>query len=443
MNLQNLQNRISITNCAAVPSGTVAGRIIHLEAEGLYLSDETGCAFFCGKFPADFNEGDIAALLFENTPEGPVILETLLLTASTRNPQKDPDSLWNKFNKNSGKLQQVLKSRARFFSLIEEFFLSRNFTRVHTPTLVESPGLETYLEPFSTTYRNYGDKKNTLYLPTSPEFALKEALTCGLENIFDIAKSFRNLGENSTLHRPEFYMLEWYRAYAGYETIMDDLEELITFLLDSLCSKREISRKGRTILCSTFKRVTLKELLDPYGINLDLYTKDGEVFRKQILSFYRSAHKTGEDQKTAGLETDLNKEDLFFKFFLDVIEPELGFDKPTIVYEYPLEMTTLSRTCPGNGLYGERFELFIAGTELANAYGELTDPAEQKRRFLETIKKRSQAGKSPLALPGRFLAALEAGIPPCSGIALGVERLLMLILDEESINDVSLFSFSS
>lgn len=440
----DLSKRLKINSCSSVTGGIAAGRIIHIDPEGLILCDDTGCAFFKGSRQEEQAEtGDIAAVNFQRTSGQFLIEKITLLTKCTTNPLDNQASLWNKFNKNSGKLHSILQQGSAFFRHIEDFFIDRGFIHIHTPTLVESPGLETNLEPFATSYQGYNGRSRQLYLPTSPEFSLKEALTSGLEKIFEIAKVFRNQGENSRLHRPEFFMLEWYRAYEDYSVIMDDLEALLLYLLDSLGKQHQIEFNRQIIPCTDFKRVKVAELFAPYNINLDLYSSDPALFCSQVMQAKKELGAAGKVQLDEDMKKPNYKEDLFFQFFLDHIEPELGFDKPTIVYEYPLEMTPLSRACPDNKEYGQRFELFIAGIELANAYGELTDPAEQKRRFSKTISTRSACNKSELEMPGRFLSALEQGIPPCSGIALGVERLLMLILGESSINDIHLFDFSN
>ncbi|MCG8571089.1 MAG: hypothetical protein MJB14_13190, partial [Spirochaetes bacterium] len=288
-----------------------------------------------------------------------------------------------------------------------------------------------YLEPFYTEYTDYHGKKIPFYLPTSPEFALKEALSAGLEKIFEIAKVYRNQGESSQLHRPEFFMLEWYRAYQSYEKIMEDCHHLLLSLGQQIYQSTTLKYQQYTIDLSKLKKIKLKDLFDNFQINLDYYSTDEFQFCQQVLRALKER------------ESELTKEDLFFKFFLNHIEPELGTTFPVILYDYPLEMTTLSRQCDDNPLYGQRFELYIGGTELANAYGELIDPEDQGNRFAQTIKIRQDLGKSDLAMPERFIKNLEYGLPPCAGIALGLERLFMIFENIDDIEKTNLYPLFS
>lgn len=315
---------------------------------------------------------------------------------------------------------KILQNRSRFINKIREFFYNNEFIEIETPTLVESPGLEDHLEPFKTYYIDYNRKKKSFYLPTSPEFSLKEALTTGLEKIFEITKVFRNYGENSILHRPEFLMLEWYRGYANYEIIMEDILNLLLFLGRSLYNKDSITYQNRECSLSNLKKIKVKDLFGKYDIDLDDYSLNEEKFKKDTSLLLNIDGN------------NLSKEDMFFKFFLTFIEKDLGFDNPTIVYEYPYEMAKLSELCD-NCFYGKRFELYLFGIEIANGYQELTDYKRQKNNFLETIKNRKTNSIEKLSLPKRFLKNLKYGIPPCSGVALGIERLFMIF---ENINDI-------
>ncbi len=170
----------------------------------------------------------------------------------------------------------------------------------------------------------------------------------------------------------------------------------------------------------------------PFNVELDDYSANPERFADNICSILKITRKQAD-------EHGLTKEDLFFKFFLNNIEPGLGFDHPAIVYEYPVEMASLSRKCPDNELYAERFELYIFGIEFANAFGELTDPADQEARFLKDLEVRQKKAIYKLELPARFLKSLKYGLPPCAGIALGLERLFMLFEGLGSLEETNLF----
>ncbi|MBP7553288.1 MAG: hypothetical protein KA885_07660 [Spirochaetes bacterium] len=314
-----------------------------------------------------------------------------------------------------------IANRDKYFKYIREYFNEKEFIELHTSTLTESPGIETYIEPFQTTYYTYDNDKIPYYLPTSPEFSLKEALTLGYDNIYEIAKVFRNVGEKSQYHSPEFFMLEWYRAYANYDAIIRDCSELLKYLSHKIYNNSIIKHKRGVIDLSDVKIVTVKELFEDYGINLDYYSSDPAKFIKEVNSHYSYDL------------SDVRKDDVFFKFFMDKIEPTLGYDKPVFVCSYPIDMCSLSNVCKDSEFYGERFELYILGIEIANGFGELTDPAKQEDNFKKTLEFRKKNAIYRLSMPDRFIKALKYGIPPCSGVALGLERLFMILFDIDAI----------
>ena len=376
--------------------------------------------------------GDIISVEYNQVDKFFFIDELKILNSVMENPLANPNSSYTKLNKNGKKILSTLKKRQDFFRETRNFFYEDDFIEIHTPTLLESPGVETYIEPFKTTYYGFNSEESTFFLPTSPEFSLKEAIGAGLEKIFEIARVYRNKGENSNLHSPEFFMLEWYRAYSDYFQIMDDCFSLIEHIANSIYKTDTIYRKDHKCKLDDLKKVTVKELFSKYNINLDNYTKDEEIFKKAIKDFYL-------DKNNEVLSDDLNKDDLFFKFFLDNIECKLGFDQPTAVYEYPIEMCALSNPVKNNPNYGERFELYIFGIEIANGFGELTDVVRQKSNFRQilNLRKKNRAIIKQ-KLPERFLQVLKYGIPPCSGVALGLERLFMIFENLNHIKDTNL-----
>ncbi len=298
--------------------------------------------------------------------------------------------------------------------------------------MVESPGIERHIEPFLTECFDFFGNKSLKYLPTSPEFSLKEALAGGLEKIFEIAKVFRNKEDNSKIHKHEFFMLEWYRAYEDYEVLMHDCFKLMEYLSKKIYKSKEIQRGNKICKIDKIIKIKLKDLFKDYNINLDDYSLNPDKFIKEISDLIKISTKEINDNY-------LSKEDLFFKFYLNNIEHNLGFDYPTIVYEYPAEMASLSRLCPGNELYAERFELYLFGIEIANAYGELIDPTEQEKRFEKDLKFRNKMSLYKLEMPKRFLTCLKYGLPPASGIALGIERLFMIYEGLDSLADTNLW----
>lgn len=363
--------------------------------------------------------GDIVKISFSIENGVYYANSVILLNRPEINPITDPDSFLNRFLRNN--IGQNIANREKYFKYIREFFSEKDFIELHTSTLTESPGIETYIEPFQTTYYNYNNDKIPFYLPTSPEFLLKEALTLGYDNIYEIAKVFRNVGEKSKYHSPEFFMLEWYRAFANYDAIIKDCSELLIYLSHKIYNNSAIKHKRGSIDLSDVKIVTVKELFEEYGINLDYYSSDPAKFIKEVNSHY------------AYDLSDVQKDDVFFKFFMDKIEPTLGYDKPTFVCSYPIDMCGLSNVCKDGEYYGERFELYILGIECANGFGELTDPAKQEGNFKKTLEFRKKNAIYGLDMPNRFIKALKYGIPPCSGVALGLERLFMIFFDVDSI----------
>lgn len=315
--------------------------------------------------------------------------------------------------------QHGMKVRTEVERLITEFFLARDFLHTRTPTLVPSPGMEIHVRPF--------ELKTGAYLPTSPEFAMKRLLAGGLERIFQICSSFR-LEPNSTTHHPEFTMLEWYRAYAGYEDIMQDTEELFEFIALSLFGTASLRFQGREISVKTpWPRLRVRDLfLEKCGVDLV------EASTREKLALHC---------RRLGLSTDAKDtwDDLYFRIWLNRIEPELPSDQAVFVTRYPASQSALAviDTDADGSRWAKRFELYAGGIELGNAFEELTDAQEQRTRFVKDMKERETIyGKEFPATPldEGFLRALEEGIPPAGGIAVGVDRMVMLFADEPEID---------
>jgi elongation factor P--(R)-beta-lysine ligase len=327
----------------------------------------------------------------------------------------------------------MIEKRGQIIRAIRSFFENQDFLEVETPYLVASPGMEAHLNAFRTVFiPEMGGCPANLYLPTSPEFHMKRLLSMGFKRIYQIARAFRN-GETGQLHNPEFTLLEWYRTDTGYETIMDDIEHLITTVCQTTLQSSAIQRNNRQIdLSLPWKRQTVSDAWKQFA-DIDL----SKCISSETL--YEAGRKLG----VSGLNSDDPWDMTYFKIFLDRIEPKLGWDCPVILYEYPASMAALARKKPDDPTVALRFELYIAGIELANAFDELTDPVEQRERCLESQQERIREGREPFPLDERFLGALETGLPPCAGIALGVDRLVMLLLDTASIQDVILFPYPS
>lgn len=327
-----------------------------------------------------------------------------------------------------GKKKNNLILRCKIIQGIRQYFLDQGFVEIETPYLVASPGMEPHLSALELycTYPN--DTRGKKYLHTSPEYSMKKLLGQGWERIFQICRVFRD-EEISETHQIEFTMLEWYRAQADYQKIMEDCEGLLTFLSEKVLGEEQISYQGKGVnLSSPFDRLSVARAMSLYG-GVDIEkNRDGLALLEEAQArgyrFDRSA--------------TYSYDDVFFKVFLESVEPRLGFPKPTILYDYPASMAALARLKPGNPFWAERFELFVAGLELANAFSELTDPAEQRRRFEEEQRLRAQLGKPVYPIDEELLEALFK-MPPSAGIALGVDRLIMLFCDAPTIQEVLAF----
>lgn len=403
------------------------GRCVAVNDDGFYLANIYGMFFFpCdGECPPEN-----ALVTVKKSDDGKIDykIDTPFLSDNLTFRR----SAFHRLHDNNLRMVQLLHDRALFFRGVRNFFDGKGFQELHTPTLVESPGIEKYLEVFSTSYENFDGTYTQLFLPTSPEFSLKEALSSGLPRIYEIAKCFRNFGECSQTHRPEFFMLEWYRSYEDYSVIMKDCAQLLLYLAQLLYDKSHVVFRGIKADLSEYECFTIRELFAEQNIELDYYSLEPQRFYAQA----RAALNLSESECV-----DLTKEDLFFKVMLDKIEPFLGKKCPTFIYEYPLEMTALSEKA--SPLYGKRFELYLCGIELANGYGELVDAYEQERRFSVVMEERKAVKALPLGFPSRFINAMKIGMPPSSGVALGLERLLMILAGTENIGDTLLVdSFS-
>ncbi len=326
--------------------------------------------------------------------------------------------------------RENLSVRARILSAVREFFTREGFIEVQTPALQVSPGLEPHLKAFATELHDPRDgTTKPRYLHTSPEFAMKKLLGGGMERIWQLAPVFRD-GERSATHHPEFAMLEWYRAGATYRDLMEDCGMLLRSA-QAASGARALSRDGKTADARLpFERLSVAEAFTRYA-GIDILATAPDPARPDLALLAAAAEKAG----IAPHPGD-DWESLYFRIFLDRIEPHLGIGAPTILYDYPVSMAALSRRKPDDPCLAERFELYVCGLELANAFSELTDPEEQRARFCaDQARKQSLYGKT-YPIDEDFLAALEHGLPECAGIALGFDRLVMLCTGAAHIEDV-------
>lgn len=330
---------------------------------------------------------------------------------------------WSELKTNP-RLKALYEKRAAVIRLIREFFWREGFVETDTPIAVALPGQEPELSPVPVTLHDPQGRAYRHYLQTSPEFAMKKLLAAGFEKIFQICKCFRDYESFGGLHNPEFTMIEWYRAHATYHDIMDDAERLFKYVAGEL-GVRTVTWNGHGIdIAGAWARKTMRDVWQEHvGVDLDEYLEAPAV--REL------ARKRGYT-----VADDEPYDDVFYKIFLNEIEPKLGAERPVFVYEYPVSMASLSRACAHDARYAERFELYIGGLELANAFGELTDAEEQKNRLEADRAKRAAAGKEVYPVDADFIVALSAGIPETGGIALGVDRMIMLLAGATDINEI-------
>jgi elongation factor P--(R)-beta-lysine ligase len=331
---------------------------------------------------------------------------------------------------NHARRRPFLLARARIVRSLRDLFERLGFVEVETPALQASPGLEVHLRAFATDLvAPNPDDRMRLYLHTSPEFAMKKLLVAGEPRIFQIAHVFRN-GERSGTHSPEFAMLEWYRAGAGYGDLMADCTALVRAAAEA-GGHRRFSWRGAQ--CDPFADWEALSVPDAFRrhAGIDLLATAPDPLAPDAALLARQAERAG----IAPHPGD-SWEDLFFRIMLDRIEPHLGHGRPTFLTDYPVSMAALSRPKPEDPRLAERFELYACGMELANAFGELTDPAVQRARFEADMDMKERLYGERYPLDEDFLAALGHGMPASAGIALGLDRLVMLCTGADEIDDV-------
>jgi lysyl-tRNA synthetase class 2 len=317
-------------------------------------------------------------------------------------------------------IRRVFELRSATIQALRNFLLARDFFEVETPMMHPIPGGAT-ARPFKTHHHALG---MDLYLRIAPELYLKRLVIGGMERIFEINRSFRNEGI-STQHNPEFTMLEFYQAYATYKDLMDLTEEMLAGVVKSLFGSLRIPCQGETLdFTPPWKRMSLRESLTSVGGFDSGFLQDPLKMRN-----YLETHSVPitDKEKSGKLHTDL---------FEAIIEPQLI--QPTFVINYPVEVSPLSRRRDDNPSEVERFELFIAGREIANAFSELNDPKDQKERFLKQLEEREKDADIPPEIDEDYIRALEYGMPPTAGEGIGIDRLVMLLTDSPSIRDVIL-----
>jgi lysyl-tRNA synthetase class 2 len=320
-----------------------------------------------------------------------------------------------------------LLARGRITAALRSWFTARDFLEVETPALQVSPGNEAHLHAFETRLRALDGSERDLYLRTSPEFACKKLLAAGERRIFEFARVFRNR-ERGTLHHPEFTMLEWYRTGEPYTALMQDCIELVAASADAAGAK-QLTFEGIVIdPRAKPERLSVAEAFQRHaGIDLLSTLSDGAPDRARL-----SVAAKGAGIRVAD---DDNWGDIFSRILSERVEPHLGRDRLTFLYGYPAVQSALARPSAEDPRVAERFELFACGVELANGFGELTDPVAQRGRLEEEMTLKAKVYGERYPIDEDFLAAL-AQMPPASGIALGFDRLVMLATGATRIEQV-------
>jgi lysyl-tRNA synthetase class 2 len=322
----------------------------------------------------------------------------------------------------------ALIQRGRIKAAARAWFEGQGFTEVECGALAVSPGNEAHLHAFATDLIETGGARRTLYLHTSPEFASKKLLAAGETRIFDFARVFRNR-ERGPSHAPEFTMLEWYRANEDYDTVIADSVALVRLAAETT-GVAQFEHRGR--ICdprAEAERLTVADAFTHHaGIDLLATLNEKGEGQRDILA--TKARRGGFD-----VADNDNWADIFSKILVARVEPKLGIGQPTVLCEYPRCEAALARASARDPRVAERFELYVCGVELANGFGELTDPVEQRARFESEMAEKQRIYGERYPIDEDFLAAL-AHMPPASGVAMGFDRLVMLATGARKIDDV-------
>ena len=291
----------------------------------------------------------------------------------------------------------ALEQRARIIRKIRQFFGERGYLEVETPHRIPAPAPESHVDAVPS---------GKWFLHTSPELCMKRMLAAGYEKIFQICRCWRE-GERGSQHIPEFTLLEWYRVRSDYLALMDECEALIQSLAVEIRLGESVTfREHNVLLASPWERITVEEAFDRYA----------KISAREAL-----------------------KQGLFDEVMVQDIEPRLGIENPTFIYDYPAERRAMARLKKEDPAVAERFELYLGGLEIANAFSELIDAKEQREVFQSEMETRRLLGKKVYPVPERFLDEMEE-MPPSAGIALGVDRLVMVLLNAKTIDEVVAFT---
>lgn len=412
-----------LSESKSLSPGRYAGRVFDLDHFGeeqevhLLLNDQP--VSLKTHSTHQFTIGEL--LTFDIDKMGRLIpIETLFTPLSHASPHTGDVMRWRQLGKSR---MAFLKSRHQILQSIRAFFDQQEFLEVDTPLLVKAPSPENQFAPFQV---------GTEFLITSPEFQMKRMLVGGFEKIYQLTACFRGK-EIGNRHNPEFTMLEWYRAFEGLDSMAHDLKSIVTTAMNRIHPNQTTLHVGasQVQLETVWEKATVAELMDHYlGIDI-LKAETGLELKKQ-------ATAQGWASCLEGVQD--HYETVFFRLW-DRFEQKLGQKKPICVYDWPLPLASLAQKRQNDPRVSERMELYVGGIEIANGFGELTAPDEQRQRFEANLRERLAEGMEPVPLDESFLKSLEQGMPPSAGMAMGIDRLVMLITGASHIRDVLCFAF--
>ena len=320
-------------------------------------------------------------------------------------------------------VKDVFIKRSQIIKEIRDFFTNHGFIEVETPMMHSLVG-GAAAKPFIT-HHNALDM--SLYLRIAPELYLKRLVVGGIERVFELNRNFRNEGVD-TKHNPEFTMIEWYMAYADYNILMDMIEELVTHLAKKINNSEKLEYGNLTIdLTRPWARLTMAQAIEKYG----------NISQDEI-STYEKAKQVAQNLKIT-IDASWGQGRIVSEIFEAVAEEKLI--NPTFIIDYPKEISPLSKSKENNPELTDRFELFVAGMELSNGFNELNDPIDQKERFQKQVDSRNAGDEEACMMDEDYIRALEYGLPPTAGAGMGIDRLVMLLTNKQSIRDVLLFPY--
>jgi lysyl-tRNA synthetase class 2 len=393
-------NALSPSDLVRIVRGTrvtLAGRVSALHADGCELADAISSVRVESPLALTLSPGDL--LVVQGVYDDPILRDALLVERTPcPEPRGDGDLArfaWQGVGRN-------LQARARALSAVRDYFAREHFLEVETPVRVPAPGVDLHLDAIPA---------RGGYLITSPELHMKRLLSAGFPRVFQMARASR-LDELGQLHEPEFAMLEWYRAFAGLPQVLSDTEQLLRSVAECVSGEARLfgATGQRYELALPFQRITVREAFQEHA---------------GIADAVDLAH------------TD---EARYFELLVSLVEPGLAREPaPLFLWKYPANQAALARLSSDDPSVAERFELYVGGVELCNGFDELTDAAEQRRRFEQDTLRRAAEGRATYPLDERFLAGLTSGMPRAGGNALGFDRLLMLATGARALADVIAF----